>query len=127
MTTQWFYLIDENGEPIDVILFEPAYQFNYTNSKLVYLVSDLSYLQNVTITPVAVDEDLIPFTMQEASKNSYKYVQLSTDNVTFHNSLSIPLIDHSEPYPIYVRAFVPDYAIEGNFVCGLDVQATYFR
>lgn len=126
MTSTWFYMTDENGDPIDTILFEPTYQYNYTNSKLIYITSDLSDLEDITVTPVAVNPELIPFNMQEASQNSLQYVQLSEDNVSFFDELEIPLIERSEPYPVYVRCFIPDYAVEGNFVCGLNVEATYY-
>lgn len=126
MTSTWFYMTDENGDPVDTILFEPTYQYNFTNSKLIYITSDLSDLENVTLTPAAVNPDLIPFTMQEASVNSDKYLELSEDNVSFSDEIEIALIERGVPYPVYVRCFIPDYAVEGNFVCGLNVEATYY-
>lgn len=122
----WYYITDENGDAIDIILFEPAYPYNFTNSKLIKVVSDLTNLENVKISPAALDQDDIPFTMQEASLLADKYVQLSEDNVNFFDELQIPLIEKGTPYPVYARCYIPDYAVEGNFVCGLDVQATYY-
>lgn len=122
----WFSLTDENNEPIDTILFEPAYQYNFTKTKLIHVISDLSNLEDVTISPVSIDQGLIPFNMQEASLNSKQYVQLSMNNEDFFNELYIPEINKGVPFPLYVRLYLPDYAIEGNFVCGLNVQATYY-
>ncbi len=123
--TPAFYLADENGEEIDEILFEPAYQYNYTNSKLIYVCSDLSDLSDVTVSPAAVSQDDIPFTMQEASLLADKYVELSEDNITFFDELEIASITQGVPYPVYIRCFIPDYAVEGNFICRLDIESTY--
>jgi hypothetical protein len=122
-----FYVLDDAGNPISNLLFQSVYANTETGDQIIQVGSDVNDLSNVVIQTYPVDSSLIPNSMRDASAESYKYVELSLNEVGYSNKITIDSIPYGTYKKIYVKLDVPDYADEGNFLCGIKVTATYLN
>lgn len=114
-----FFFNDSNDNTLSNILFESAYPNTKTNPQLINVGSKNWNITDVVIEPFAVDNSQIPLPMQKSSINTYKFIELTEDKETYSSVLDIASVNADSYDPIYIRANIPNYAVTGNFLCGL--------
>lgn len=120
-----FNILDSSGNVISNLLFQSVYTNTETGDQVIQVGSNDYDLKNVIIQIYTVDPSIIPKSMRDASAESYKYVELSLNKTGYSSKLSIDSIPKGTYQKVYVRLDVPDYADEGNFLCGVHVTATF--
>lgn len=115
----FFNFADSDGEVISDLLFETLFPNNISSDKELQLVSEDYEISNITLTPYKLAEDLIPSSIVEASKNAKNYMELTAYQLIYSPTLTL-----QDDSPFFIRCSTPDYAMDGNFMAGLQAQAT---
>ncbi len=111
--------ITENGNTIINLSLGSLFQNSYSSVHELALQSDDYDLTDISVTPLAVDNDELPASMVIPSKNCYQYIDLSEDR-----SVYTPTLTLGSNLEFFLKAFIPSYAKSGNFRCSLEAEAT---
>ncbi|MCE7700155.1 MAG: hypothetical protein K8E24_015445, partial [Methanobacterium paludis] len=116
-----FKIEDANGNNINKLFFESMYPQSVA-TKHIKISTNMFIARNVNITLGNLATNLIPASMRTTSVDSYKYMQLSLDNVTFSDSITISSIPINTVQDLYVKCTVPSNVVGGNFMADLEIQ-----
>jgi hypothetical protein len=113
-------IMDDLGNTISYLLFRAMYADN--SGKRTIQIGCINDLEEVTITPVAIDPSKIPDSMKATSEDCYEYITLSLDDSTFTDTLSISSLSANTNQEIYVECTIPGNINGGSFMCGIRAE-----
>lgn len=113
-------IMDENGNIISFLLFQAMYTTN--SAKKTIQINCENDLNNITITPVALDPSVIPDSMKITSVDAYHYITLSLDDTIYTGSLSISSLNANTVKTVYVECIIPPNTDGGSFMCGITAE-----
>jgi len=119
-----YYLIENvAGDVINGITFEPAYQGSKSAVQTIILQNTESN-PDLTVN-ISAYSGLVPEQLQNASENSYQYINLSSTGNTgdWHDNIEV-IIPSGGSVKFYIQADYPSSAVAGGFICGLNTTVT---
>jgi hypothetical protein len=119
-----YYLIENvSGTEISGLTFEPAYQGSNSAVQTIILQS-IEGSPDLTVN-ISASSGLVPTELQNASENSYEYVNLSStgDTGDWHDTLEVT-IPSGGSVKFYIQADIPANAVAGGWMCSLNTTAT---